>query len=103
VSHAAELVRLLRKWADVLDVPSGDFVNQDLRASADKIERMMAERLCLDRRIHNQRLANRQNWEIVEMRRKWLGSDAARKSVVRYIKRNRELQAEISALKGSHS
>ena len=43
------------------------------------IERLLAERLKLDKRIHNQRVALRQTWEIMEMRRKWLGSDTARK------------------------
>ena len=34
---------LLRKWADVLDIPSGDFVNSDLRAAADHIDQVEAE------------------------------------------------------------
>lgn len=45
---------------------------------ADKVDRMQAERLKLDRRIHNQRVALRENWEIIEMRashkRAWLQS-----------------------------
>lgn len=35
---------------------------------ADKVDRMQAERLKLDRRIHNQRVALRSNWEIIEAR-----------------------------------
>ncbi len=33
-----------------------------------EIERLKTERLKLDRRIHNQRVALRKNWEIMEMR-----------------------------------
>lgn len=59
-----------------------------------KIERLQQERLKLDRRIHNQRAALRQTWEIVEMRRKWLGSDTARKMYISLLKRYSALKAE---------
>lgn len=36
--------------------------------AADELERLRAERLKLDQRIHNQRVALRENWDIVEMR-----------------------------------
>lgn len=36
--------------------------------AADEIERLRAERLNLDKRIHNQRVALRSNWEIIEAR-----------------------------------
>lgn len=39
-----KLVGLLRKWADVLDIPSGDFVNQDLLRAADALTSLIAER-----------------------------------------------------------
>lgn len=55
--------------------------------------RLRAERLKLDRRIHNQRVALRENWEIVEQRRKWLGSDTARKAYCALLKRHQELMA----------
>lgn len=46
------------------------------------IDKMRAERIKLDRRIHNQRVALRENWEIVEMRashqRAWLRSPLLR-------------------------
>jgi len=38
------------------------------KEAADEIERLRTERLKLDRRIHNQRRALRENWEIIEMR-----------------------------------
>lgn len=59
-----------------------------------EVERLKAERLKLDRRIHNQRMALRENWEIVEMRRKWLGSDTARKMYISLLKRYSALKAE---------
>ncbi len=33
-------VKLLRQWADALVIPSGDFVNQDLRRIADRLSRL---------------------------------------------------------------
>lgn len=53
--------------------------------------RLRAERLKLDRRIRNQRIALRQTWQIVEMRRKWLGSDTARTLYCGLLKRYRAL------------
>ena len=61
-----------------------------------EIATMKADRLKLDRRIHNQRVALRQTWEIVEMRRKWLGSDTARKMYIGLLKRYRELKGSIA-------
>jgi len=60
--------------------------------AADTIERMRAERLKLEARIHNQRRSCRETWEIVEMRRKWLGSDTARKRYASLLKRYRDLK-----------
>lgn len=60
-------------------------------------ERLRAERLKLDRRIHNQRRALRENWEIVEMRRKWLGSDVARRSYCRLLKAYQGLRKRAEA------
>ena len=54
--------------------------------------RLKAERLKLDKRIHNQRVALRQTWEIVEMRRKWLGSDTARRKYAELSKRYKALR-----------
>lgn len=33
------LVELLRSWSKVLDIPSGRFVNEDLEAAADALEK----------------------------------------------------------------
>ena len=38
------LVALLNKWADVLTIPSGDFVNEDLRRVATALTSLIAER-----------------------------------------------------------
>lgn len=71
------------------------FVQEVLETTVgEEIRRMKAERLKLDRRIHNQRVALRDNWEIVEMRRKWLGSETARKSYIWLLKRYKALKAE---------
>lgn len=58
------------------------------------IEAMHEERLKLQRRIHNQRKAWRDNWEIVERRGNEIGSPAARRAYVRLLKRCRELRAQ---------
>lgn len=56
---------------------------------ADKVDRMQAERLKLDKRIHNQRVALRENWEIIEMRashkRAWLQSPLLRSMLHRAV------------------
>jgi len=46
-------------------------------------DKLQEERKILDKRIHHQRMSNRANWEIVESRRKWLGSDVARRGYCR--------------------
>ena len=63
--------------------------------AAYEIERLRADRLKLDRRIHNQRRALRENWEIVEQRGNWLGSSVARGGYIRLMKQNRELRAAL--------
>ncbi|SRR5258706_2275779 len=56
--------------------------------------------LKLEKRIHNQRVANRENWEIVEMRKKYqMGSQAANKRHCDLIKRHAELIMKHSELK----
>jgi hypothetical protein len=54
-------------------------------------------RLKRDRRIRNQRRALRENWEIVEMRRKWLGSETARKWCIHLLAENKRLREELKA------
>jgi hypothetical protein len=48
------------------------------KAAADEIERLRAQEYKLARRIHQQRYALRENWQIVEQRRKWLGTQEPR-------------------------
>ena len=55
-----------------------------------QIALMKAERLKLDRRIHNQRVALRQTWETFEMRRKYMGSPDSRAAYARLLKRYKE-------------
>jgi hypothetical protein len=72
--NLAEFVTQLRQFADMVDEET--CVRSDpmalagdrLRAAASVIEAMKVERLALDKRIHNQRVALRSNWEIIEMR-----------------------------------
>lgn len=70
-------------------------VMADMEAAAAEIERLKAERLKLDRRIHNQRKSLRDNWEIVEMRRKWMGHPVAFKRYNALLDRHRELLARV--------
>jgi hypothetical protein len=42
-THTDDLVASLLKWAEVLDIPSGDFVNEDLREGAAEIIRLRKE------------------------------------------------------------
>lgn len=60
-------------------------------AKDDQIEALRQERLKLDRRIHNQRKSLRANWEIVEMRRNYMGSPASRAAYARLLRRHKEL------------
>lgn len=71
-----------------------------LLEAADEIDRMHAMRLKLDRRIHNQRLCNRENWEIVEMRRKWMGTPAHYTRMQFWIGKYREAKKELELSRG---
>lgn len=85
----AEHARLL----DDLEMAEGDrealmALNAELLAENDRLK---AERLKLDRRIHNQRRALRENWEIIEMRasykRAWYPSPLLKSMLNRHINR----------------
>lgn len=86
-----------RAFQELMTGPSDAFKADLWRAKAmelaDKVDRMQAERLKLDRRIHNQRMSLRQNWEIVEMRRNYMGSPASRAAYARLLKRHQALLA----------
>jgi hypothetical protein len=79
--------KMIARWNEG-DVPVEDRLTEALF----RLEKMHAERLKLDRRIHNQRRSCRDTWEIFEMRRKWIGSDTARKMYGSLLKRYRALQ-----------
>jgi len=61
--------------------------------AADVIERMRRERQEVDRRIHNQRRALRQNWEIVEMRAQYKRAWYPSKLLTQLLKRGAEWKA----------
>jgi hypothetical protein len=63
-------------------------------ALRDEIARLKAERLKLDKRIHNQRVALRETWEIVEKRGNWLGSPASRRRYHWLWKQYQELKSQ---------
>lgn len=87
-----DVMRLHREKCDMFD--------RALVAEAE-VARLKAERLKLDRRIHNQRQQLRETWEIVEKRRKWLGSQTARQAYLWLLKRYKALQEEHAAVKRS--
>lgn len=60
------LDKMIERWNR-----DGTSVEDRLTEALFKLERMYAERLKLDRRIHNQRHACRLTWETVEMRNGW--------------------------------
>lgn len=66
--------------------------------AADEIEWLHEYIKKLERRIHNQRRANRETWEIVEKRRKWLGSDTARRHAMFYLAQFRKVRDQLNAL-----
>ena len=64
------------------------FVQEVLETTVgEEIRRLKAERRNLDKRIHNQRVALRENWEIIEMRasyrRAWYPSPLLRRMLLR--------------------
>lgn len=66
-----------------------------LAEAADVLDRQRAYIQKLEKRIHNQRANGRITWEIVEMRRKWLGSDTARRHIIRYLGVIRDLRDKL--------
>jgi hypothetical protein len=78
-----DVIRLHREKCDMFD---------RALAAESEVARLKAERLKLDKRIHCQRKALRENWEIVEMRRKWLGSETARRRYADLWKKYRALR-----------
>lgn len=86
-----DIVERLREKRGILDNRWPGPSQLELEAAAE-IERLRAERLKLDRRIHNQRIALRQNWEIFEMRRNYMGSPASRGAFARLLQRFKALR-----------
>lgn len=83
-------------WAKAEGLDYGQ-EHEVMRCAAEKLQRLSAHYLRLERRIHNQRRSCRENWEIVEMRRKWLGSDVARRAYAALLGRYQKLLAERQA------
>jgi RecB family exonuclease len=88
-----DLVERIRNRPNDAPTPTERLLDE----AADALERMHADRLRLDRRIHNQRKAYRETWETVEMRRKWLGSDTARKRIIWLSKHCKDLLMQLRA------
>jgi hypothetical protein len=80
---------MIARW-DLTGIP----VEVRLCETLNVIERLREENEKLKRRVHNQRVANRETWEIVEMRRKWLGSDTARRMYCNLLKSYQKLARE---------
>jgi hypothetical protein len=79
-----------------------------LEAANARIIKMESQRKELDRRIHNQRVANRETWEIVEMRGNCMGSPASRAAYARLSRwlkeqRARAERAEVALEGWEHS
>ncbi len=86
---ARTISKLMDKWATE-KTPTEVQITDALET----IGRLHEYCLQLERKIHNQRAANRENWEIIEMRRKWLGSDSARRMYANLLKRHQALLKE---------
>lgn len=86
-----ELIELLETfWEKATGLDYGQ-EHEVMRCAADRLRKLKTERAILDRRIHNQRHQNRVTWEIVEMRRKWMGGEASRRAYARLLLRHRRL------------
>ena len=92
-----ELIRYLQFfWAKAEGLDYGH-EHEVMRCAAERLQRLSAHCLRLERKIHNHRRWCRENWEIVEMRRKWLGSDTARKMYAALLNRYQKLMRSTSA------
>lgn len=89
------IAKMIERW-NIENTP----VEERLREALVRLDRAYDERIKIDRRIHQQRVALRENWQIVEMRRKWLGSDTARKMYASLFKRHRTLRDSLTAGQG---
>jgi hypothetical protein len=90
-SRAEALIAALRDPTK----PQGELRPLCLEAAAE-IERLRAQEYRLAARIHNQRAALRDTWQIVEQRRKWLGSSSARQRYHWLWKQYQALKAKIA-------
>ena len=85
--HEQTMNNMIDRW-NASETP----LYERLQEALGVIEKMHEERLKLQRRIHNQRLSNRENWETVEQRRNWLGSTTSRRMYISLLKRYKELR-----------
>lgn len=93
-----DMLKNLKKFA-VAEDQFGDgmtIVPQELLAqAAATIERLHADRLKLDRRIHNQRKASRDTWETVERRGNYMGSKGSRETLIRHMQWGKALICQL--------
>lgn len=95
-ADAIAFYKAVRAWQDryfTAEHQVSEWRSRALAAEAE-VARLKDERLKLDRRIHNQRASLRQTWEIVEMRRNYMGSPASRAAFARLLRRHKELLAK---------
>lgn len=85
-------------WAKAEGIEYGH-EHELMKCAAEKLQRLSAYTLKLERKIHNQRRSCREQWEIVEMRQNYMGGIASRATLRRHIKWLKEAKAEIANLK----
>lgn len=87
-----QLIQYLKLfWAKAEGLDYGH-EHEVMHCAALRLQELSAHCLRLERKVRNQRLSLRENREIVEMRRKWLGSDTARRLYVSLRKRYNALR-----------
>jgi hypothetical protein len=77
--------------------PDGPEAAERISQLEAEVGRLKAERLKLDRRIHNQRVALQENWEIVEKRAGWLKGWPLRNRYMDLALKERRLRLEVEA------
>ena len=94
--HEQTINRMIERW-NASNVPLYERLYEALAI----IEEMHEERLKLQRRIHNQRRAWKENWEIVEQRGNSIGSPKARERYILLWNKYRELRNKANGQVGT--
>lgn len=96
-----EPMRAIGRMIDEWDA-AGTPTEQRLAEALQKLAQAQEDRLRLQWRVHCQRAALRQDWQIVDMRMKSQVGHAARALVKTLLDRNRALQARLDLHLGGH-